>query len=373
MNTQLETLNAELTSLEQLIQDKTTELADVNALSERTNCCLAESEATVATLRNEIAELEDKVARESNGERIQLCKEKVALEQALQLAKEEHESDSQRALSDSQARIDTFQNSIQNIPRSNTKDVDEIQKFEEKIGRLRIERDELRHIISFVQNERHFALRAANAEKETAIEEVGKAREELKRTSAVCERLQEEIEQCRAALAEKDGEIGSAIATTQEVANEKEKLANQLANLEHELSLSREASSTQQARVSALESQLHAQEDNLRKVEARAEVLQTELTNVLHHVAQSKKLSDRPESRGSVAEEEDGDLPKDLAATVPSENRRHSHRRSTSGMSITMLQNLQTERNLQAKIDRRDGKFHILLVPWCTLTFSHLI
>lgn len=377
MNTQLETLNAELTSLEQLIQDKTTELADVNALSERTNCRLAESDATVATLRNEIAQLEDKVVRESNEERIQLLKEKEALKQALQLAKEEHESkfaaiqaDSQRALSNSQTRIDTFQNSIQDIPRPNTKkDVDEIQKLEEKIGRLRIERDELRHNISFVQNERHFAVRAANAEKETAIEEVGKAREELKRKSAVCERLQEEIEECRAALAKKDGEIGSAIATTQEAANEKEKLANQLANLEHELSLSREAASIQQARISELESQLQAQEDNLRKVEARAEVLQTELTNVLHHVAQSKKLSDRPESRGSVPEEEDGDLPKDLAATVPSENRRHSHRRSTSGMSITMLQNLQTERNLQAKIDRRDGKFHILLVLRCTLIF----
>lgn len=383
LNTQLETLNTELTSLEQLVRDKTTELAEVNRLSEQASCRLAESETTVITLRNQVAELECKLdesaaenVSENDEERIQLRKEKEALEEALQLAKKEHESelaaieaDSQKALSNAQIHIDTLQNSIQDAPQPNIKDVDVIHKFEEKIGRLRIERDELRHNISFVQNERHFAVRAANAEKETAIEEVGKAREELKRKSAICERLQQEMEEFRAALAEKDVEFGDAIATTREVANEKEKLAKQLADIEHELSSSHEAVSTQQTRVFELESQLQAQEANLKQVEARAGLLQTELTNVLHHMAQSKKLSDRPESRASVPEEEDSDLPKDLAGAVSSENRRHSHRRSTSGMSITMLQNLQTERNLQAKIDRRDGTF-LILVPRCTLILS---
>ncbi|OXG17997.1 hypothetical protein C367_04810 [Cryptococcus neoformans Ze90-1] len=375
LNTQLETLNTELTSLEQLLQDKTTELAEANRLSEQTSCRLAESETTVITLRNQVAELECKLEesaeaniREGGEERIQLRMEKEALEEALQLAKKGHESklaaieaDSQRALSNAQIRIDTLQNSIQDAPQPNIKDVNEIHKFEEKIGRLRIERDELRHNISFVQNERHFAVRAANAEKDMAIEEVGKARDELKRKSAICDRLQKEIQEFRAALAEKDGEIGSAIAATQEAATEKVKLAKRLADLEHELCSSREAASAQQARVFELESQLQAQEANLKRVEARAGLLQTELTNVLHHMAQSKKLSDRPESRASVPEEEDGDLPKDLAEAVSSENRRHSHRRSTSGMSITMLQNLQTERNLQAKIDRRDARITLLI------------
>lgn len=384
LNTQLETLNTELTSLEQLLQDKTTELAEANRLSEQTSCRLAESETTVITLRNQVAELECKLEesaeaniREGGEERIQLRKEKEALEKALQLAKKGHESklaaieaDSQRALSNAQIRIDTLQNSIQDAPQPNIKDVDEIHKFEEKIGRLRIERDELRHNISFLQNERHFAVRAANAEKDMAIEEVGKARDELKRKSAICDRLQKEIQEFRAALAEKDGEIGSAIAATQEAATEKVKLAKRLADLEHELCSSREAASAQQARVFELESQLQAQEANLKRVEARAELLQTELTNVLHHMAQSNKLSDRPESRASVPEEEDGDLPKDLAEAVSSENRRHSHRRSTSGMSITMLQNLQTERNLQAKIDRRDGAFLILVLRCRLILFS---
>ncbi|WVQ84313.1 hypothetical protein IAT38_006465 [Cryptococcus sp. DSM 104549] len=383
-------LEADVESLRSQLDDKIAELAVSTSASRDVQANYAAACKIVDDLQARITELEaaqasqpsESETKERDDLVARLAEEKKGLEEALEAAKRQHEKSlaaasarSESAVTEAQKRVQELDSQVAALQSSlvsahkqrPSADDSEVRKLEEKIERLRIERDELRHNISFVQNERHFAVRAANSDRESAIEEVQRAREELKHRAVACEKLEGELEEVKKGLEERQNRLDDKVASSASEAVERQELNEQLAALELDLSKARQAEERQLTRVTALETDLETREASLKQAEARVEALQTELSNVLHHMGQMAKLSDPPaersESRASHKEgSEDADLPTDLARAASGESRRvsHSHTRSRSGVSATMLQNLQTERNLQAKIDRRDTRIAIL-------------
>jgi len=73
-----------------------------------------------------------------------------------------------------------------------------------KIQSLRAERDDLRQSLSFAQNESRFTIRAAQADRESAIEELEAVKSDLNKQLALHESLEREVSSVRTQLNEKE-------------------------------------------------------------------------------------------------------------------------------------------------------------------------
>ncbi|TYJ58821.1 hypothetical protein B9479_000253 [Cryptococcus floricola] len=339
-------LNDEITSIQDQLQETVAQLKSSKADSHQTVSELEQASRKNHKLEIRISELDAKL-RETSQAAATLSTAKV---DESNIRHEASLAAAEARVTELNQRVKELQSSLQTASKTspqNSVDLADTKEIEEKLGRLRAERDNLRHNLSFVQNEGHFAVRAANSERDEVVEEVQRLEEDLRRSKAMCEKLEEEIVGLRIAAQDKQTEF----------ANDKKQLGEHIVNLENSLAATQADAATLNSRVAELKSNLQAREDVLKHTEAKAESLQTELTNVLHHVAQSRKLSDRPESRASsTVASEDGDLPGDLASAVPAESRRLSHQRSRSGV----LPNVLMERTLQDKIERRDVRITAL-------------
>ncbi|ODO05693.1 hypothetical protein I350_04753 [Cryptococcus amylolentus CBS 6273] len=339
-------LNDEIASIKNQPQETVAQLESSKADSHQTVSELGQASRKNHELEIRISELDAKLREISQGATLSTAKvdESNIRHEASLAAAEARAIELDHPVKELQSSLRTdSETSPQNsVNLAHTKEI------EEKLGRLRAERDNLRHNLSFVKNESHFAVRAANSERDEVLEEVQRLKDDLRRSQVTCEKLEKEIGELRIAAQDKQTELDGASST---FANDKKHLDEHIVNLKNSLAAAQADAAVLNSRVAELESNLQTREDVLKHTEAKAESLQTELTNVLHHVAQSRKLSDRPESRASsTVASEDGDLPGDLASAVPTESRRLSHQRSRSGV----LPNVLTERTLQDKIERRD-------------------
>ncbi|ODN77677.1 hypothetical protein L202_04827 [Cryptococcus amylolentus CBS 6039] len=339
-------LNDEIASIKNQPQETVAQLESSKADSHQTVSELGQASRKNHELEIRISELDAKLREISQGATLSTAKvdESNIRHEASLAAAEARAIELDHPVKELQSSLRTdSETSPQNsVNLAHTKEI------EEKLGRLRAERDDLRHNLSFVKNESHFAVRAANSERDEVLEEVQRLKDDLRRSQVTCEKLEKEIGELRIAAQDKQTELDGASST---FANDKKHLDEHIVNLKNSLAAAQADAAALNSRVAELESNLQTREDVLKHTEAKAESLQTELTNVLHHVAQSRKLSDRPESRASsTVASEDGDLPGDLASAVPTESRRLSHQRSRSGV----LPNVLTERTLQDKIERRD-------------------
>ncbi|WVW86097.1 hypothetical protein I302_108136 [Kwoniella bestiolae CBS 10118] len=378
LNDQLDDLKADISSLQIKLDDKIAELAESSASHDEVQNRFEQAVKSLNEVQAKLAEVEEaqtdrsteSEAREKDEELFQLKEARDKLSKDLQIAHEEYGKElasntfkSQQDLLEAQGRVQQLEkqvhdlqsalSSAQQSKSSVTSDNETVHRMEQKISQLRNERDDLRHNLSFVQNERHFAIRAANTDKEAALEDVRKVKEELKQNTAAYEKLQVELEEVRRLLGESEAQIGEVDD------EEKSLLHKKLASLENQLA-------TQSERVKTLESQLQSKEESLlalqtqlQSAEKRAEGLQKELLEMVNHVGQTTKLSDPP--RHSPTFEENNDLPTDLVSAMNNgegRSRRTSlgHMRSRSNVSANMMQNLNVERQLQAKIGRRDAR-----------------
>ncbi|KAK8853159.1 hypothetical protein IAR55_003860 [Kwoniella newhampshirensis] len=380
LSDQVNDLNADLSSLRIQLDDKTAELVVSASSADEVQSRFEEAVKTINTLQGRVAQLEDlqadrsteSEARERDEQLFQIQEEKRNLQETLSAVQKEYEAElasitfkSEQDIAEAQKRVAILEKQVSDLQASlasAAKDVQvsenqqEVRRLEDKIGRLRAERDDLRHNVSFVQNERHFAIRAANEERESAIEEVRKARDELKQRNSTYENLQMLVEELRKDLEEQTSRVGKTAADAD---SEKLDLVTKVTNLESELVTAKDNVASQRSHVAELEAQLRARGDNMQQSQAQIDSLQKEVSNLVHHLGQTAKLSDPPLAR--IPLEEDSDLPTDLAQAIThGEQKRPSHTRSRSSVSSSMLQNLNMERNLQAKIERRDARIATL-------------
>ncbi|WWC94764.1 hypothetical protein V866_001613 [Kwoniella sp. B9012] len=378
LNDQLDDLKMDVSSLQIKLDDKISELAVSTASHEKIQDLFDEAMKSLGEVQAKLSEAEEAQAdrstateaRHKDEELFQLKEEKAQLSQTLQSAKEEFQEElaaatfkGEQDLLEAQGRVQKLEKQVEDLQSalssvhhsksSITSDSETVHRLEQKISQLRSERDDLRHNLSFVQNERHFAIRAANTDKEVALEDSRKVKDELKQSNMACERLRVDLEEAKIRLAE------NARKVNEKDDEEKQQLVERVSSLEVDLS-------NQSERVQSLESQLKSREEalsdiqgQLQKAEKRAEGLQKELLEMVNHVGQTTKLSDPP--RHSPTSEAISDLPTDLVSAMSNgeaRSRRTSlgHMRSRSNMSANVLQNLNIERQLQAKIGRRDTR-----------------
>ncbi|WWC71952.1 uncharacterized protein I206_105911 [Kwoniella pini CBS 10737] len=375
---QLDDLKAELSALQIELDDRNTELAASRASHDEVEGRFEEAVKSLNEVQGRLGDMEnaqadrstESEAREKDEELFHLKELKDRLAQELNNAREQHEkeltattSKQEQDLLETQTRIQELEKHVERLQSALSaahdakkagaiSDNEALHRMEQKISQLRSERDDLRHNLSFVQNERHFAIRAATSDKESAIEDVKRMKEALKQSNLVREKLQAELDvvnESRSAGREandaENAEMSDRITSLESA------LADQADKVKSlELALQNKAGT-----LSSLRSQLLSSE-------SRAEGLQKELLEMIHHVGQTAKLSEPPRPPSSFSE--NNDLPTDLVPTLNNgsgeRTRRTSlgHMRSRSNVSVSAntLQNLNMERQLQARIGRRDAR-----------------
>jgi chromosome segregation ATPase len=102
-----------------------------------------------------------------------------------------------------QAEMATMAEAAKAAPRP-TSSPDRLGLLYSKISSLRAERDELRHSLSFAQNESRFTIRAAEADRESAKEELEAVKSDLNNQLAVHDTLEQEVSSIRTQLSEKE-------------------------------------------------------------------------------------------------------------------------------------------------------------------------
>lgn len=104
-----------------------------------------------------------------------------------------------------------------------------------KIQSLRSERDDLRQALSFAQNESRFTIRAAQADRESAIEELERVKRDLDSQVAVYETLEAEISSVRTQLNERESKLEDVKSLYAGAAFEKGDVADKIAQYESEV------------------------------------------------------------------------------------------------------------------------------------------
>ncbi|OCF38163.1 hypothetical protein I316_00387 [Kwoniella heveanensis BCC8398] len=396
LSEQIDDFKAEVSSLQIKYDDKVAQLAISVSANDETHTRFEQAVKEMNQLQAKVDELQEAAADRSTESELQekyeqifsLEQTKRNLEEDLAEAKKLHQDEIQAAkfkaeqdLLEVRARITTLEKQITDlktelaaaspVSRQQTSitalESTENRKFEHKIAQLRAERDELRHNLSFVQNERHFAVRAALSDKDSALTDLRKIQEELKSKAAICEKLSSEAEDAKSALETAKKAAGEAVSP-----EEQARLTERITSLESELAQQSLAVQELRSQLQVREESLKAAEERAKNAEIRAEGFQKELLDMVHHVGQMTKLSDPPArpSSTSPTNEEQSDIPSDLAAVIeappaaaPERTKRLSigHARSRSNASISILPsvvpNFHPERQqLLAKLGRRDAR-----------------
>ncbi|OCF44582.1 hypothetical protein I317_01469 [Kwoniella heveanensis CBS 569] len=394
LSEQIDDLKAEVSSLQIKYDDKVAELAISVSANDETHTRFEQAVKEMNQLQAKVNELQEAAADRSTESELQekyeqifsLEQTKRNLEEDLAEAKKLHQDEIQAAkfkaeqdLLEVRARVTTLEKQITDLKTdlaaavsrqqtsSTALESTENRKFEHKIAQLRAERDELRHNLSFVQNERHFAVRAALSDKDSALTDLRKIQEELKSKAAVCEKLSSEAEDAKSAL-----EMAKKASEEAVSPEEQARLTERITSLESELAQQSLAVQELRSQLQVREESSKAAEERAKNAEIRAEGFQKELLDMVHHVGQMTKLSDPPArpSSTSPTNEEQSDIPSDLAAMIeappaaaPERTKRLSigHARSRSNASISILPsvvpNFHPERQqLLAKLGRRDAR-----------------
>ncbi|WVR00216.1 hypothetical protein IAU59_007358 [Kwoniella sp. CBS 9459] len=397
LSEQVDDLTADLSTLQIRYDDKVAELATSVSTHDEVQNRFEQAVKEMNQLHAKVVELEEATANRStesesgakDEQLFNLQERNRTLEKTWTEAKESHKQEMEAAkhkaeqdlletqaqisalekrIADLQAELTSVQQRQQKQPPSSSSGSSEVKQFEQKIAQLRAERDELRHNISFVQNERHFAVRAALSDKDSALADLQRIREEFKNKSALCERLTSEVEDAKTAL-------DQARKASQEMVSPEEqaRLTERIALLESELRQQTSDVQGLRSQLEASEDLVKAAEERAKAAESRAEGFQKELLDMVHHVGQLTKLSDPPRPTStSPTSNEFSDVPADLAAIVdvpaisaqaPERSKRLSigHARSRSNASISVIPavipNLNPERQqLLARIGRRDAR-----------------
>jgi len=241
-----------------------------------------------------------------------------------------------------------------------------------KMQQLRGERDELRRNLSFNEHEHHFAFKAAEADRASALEDLGIIRADLEQKTAALCASQEETAQLRERLQAVSARLESVFASFATASTEKNDLADRVAHFELELGhtvaerdelLGQVATASEQESASLEAHREH--HEQLVDLASRLAMEQSERSKAQNELLMSNRarsdLETRVDQLQSKAASELQDAKHDERPPSPI-----GHVRRRSGLpSPTIIQNLQAEiADLQSRIQRRDREFSCSLEQW---------
>lgn len=226
---QLHVAMREKTGIEDELNELRTSMADQSTESEAEtkNGELLVLKSELDQARQELQDKEREVEQEIQGlkfvkekgaeaadKKINALQEKLTLaQQSLQNVKSRLEAkitELEGELQVSQTRVQTLEGELATMkteastPKAASSTPDRLGLLYSKIQSLRAERDDLRQSLSFAQNESRFTIRAAQADRESAIEELEAVKFDLNKQLALHESLEREVSSVRSELSEKE-------------------------------------------------------------------------------------------------------------------------------------------------------------------------
>jgi chromosome segregation ATPase len=189
--------------------------------------------------------VKDKIAQEAQ-ERIATLKQEVLAaqsayaekESALQAMVDKLKSDleaSRIEITDLESSISALKADLNSASTHTAPGTGHLGLLYTKISSLRSERDDLRQALSFAQNESRFTIRAAQADRESAIEELEKVKRDLNNQLAIHESLETEVSSVRTQLNEKEAKLEDVKSLYAGAAFEKGDVADQIDQYEREV------------------------------------------------------------------------------------------------------------------------------------------
>lgn len=233
-----------------------------------------------------------------------------------------------------------------------------------KIEQLRTERDDLRRSKSFGEHEHHFALNAAVADRDSALDDIEKAHSQLLQKSTAYDSLEAEVAQLKQRLDDVSTRLETVSASFAAASTEKNDLADRISHLELELRHAtaarnefdikvKEATAKEVASLQAH----HIHHEQLVDLASRLAIEQSERSKAQNALVTSNKarsdLEARVDQLGVKIDELQKAQPGDM---VSSSSNGHVRSRSTLP-SPTLIQELLAEKtDLQGRLQRRIRK-----------------
>jgi chromosome segregation ATPase len=240
------------------------------------------------------------------------------------------------------------------VPESNVEqeETKHIALMHAKIEKLRVERDDLRQKVSYLTHESRFALRAAEEDKASAMEDLQRARIDLKQKAAAHEAARTEAAGLQERLSTMTSRLESAEASFAAASTDKHDLADKVAHLELDLSRSQKERAEVDGTVALLLSR-HARAE-LERDRARGDFSKA--------AKEQQRLEARIDRLQSARENagESGDQAEDGEAIEGARSRKTS---GTSSVADTEDHKQQVD-DLRGRVERRDGTYR-LQSPGC--------
>ncbi|KAK4685835.1 hypothetical protein P7C73_g4309, partial [Tremellales sp. Uapishka_1] len=385
---------AEVSNLRKEVRDAQAESTKMRAVADENQALYEAATTTIAQLRTRIAGLDDDLTnRTSESDRQKRDDDILALRDLLERAEVEKtrlEKEIEKTLFQqsqdaalAQQRIESLNARLSELDTisestaraTNLEEAQHVGLLHSKIQRLRAERDELRQAISFAQHERHFTVQAAEADRASAIEELGKVRSDLKATSATCDNLRTESMELRKKLDEAMSRAERVSASFAVASADKDDLEDKLSHLQLEIGHAITERDGLKEEVDHLALMLRQSQENLKvsdeKVQRSVATHQEQATQLAELVGQWTKTRDdlswaRSESAAAHRANNDLEARIDrlqsvLSASRPSSTSPNEGSESGTAVVMSMVQDLEAERaDLSARIDRRNAQIATL-------------
>lgn len=196
-DTEIVQLRADLDVAKAALSDKEAELErEVQLLTFTKEQDTKAANTRMAKLQHEL-----EAARSKKGETESALRQNIAnLEKDAQLG--------QQRIENLMQEVSTLQAKLASTPSPRKAQAsstpDRVGLLYAKIQSLRAERDELRQSLSFAQNESRFTISAAQADRQSALDELERVKRDIMTQLAVHEALENDVESVRAQLAERE-------------------------------------------------------------------------------------------------------------------------------------------------------------------------
>jgi chromosome segregation ATPase len=224
---------------------------------------------------------------------------------------------------------------------TNSRPSDEREKhvtlMHSKIEKLRIERDDLRQKLSYLTHENRFALRAAEADKMSAVEDLHRVRADLRQKTSAYEVLEADSASLQDRVVSITARLQSAEASFAAASTDKHDLADRVAQLELDLDRAvKERDDNKVGLVQLASDHARVQTENA-AAKQELEIAQKQQRNLEEEVDRLRAGSN---AQGPSAEVVQGEEPR---------------RRTSSGASVKELDDVQQMANdLRARLGRRE-------------------
>lgn len=294
-----------------------------------------EATARVRQLQQRVSELEQRVKQVG----AELAEKQADLVQAKEMA-EGYE----RRIAELQALPPS---PTSTVPESTVEqeEMKHIALMHAKIEKLRVERDDLRQKVSYLTHESRFALRAAEEDKASAMEDLQRARIDLKQKAAAHEAARTEAAGLQERLSTMTSRLESAEASFAAASTDKHDLADKVAHLELDLSRAQKERAEVDGTVALLlcrHARAELERDRARGDFSKATKEQQRLEARIDRLQSAKENENAGES---------GERADDGEAIEGARSRKTS---GTSSVADTEDHKQQVD-DLRGRIERRDG------------------